>query len=275
MNRPTVSVLIPAYNAEVYIEEAVESILSQTYQDFEIIIVDDASTDKTWQVIQALAKTDKRIKTYRNPSNLYIAGNRNRLIKLSNGKYIAWQDADDISMPYRLEEEVKFLEKHTDVALVGGFIEFFTDQKILSTRKYKRDDKSIRKTIFRFSPVAQPSSMVRRKVFDEIGYYDVKYPPAEDLDVAFRIGTKYKFGNIQKVLIRYRESPNSATFKKLKKIELDTLELRFKYRNHPAYKFTFIDYLYNLLQYIFIYTIPPKIKIKIFNLFRNTLNEKT
>src|ERR1035437_799289 len=187
--KPAISVLMPAYNAEKYIGEAIESILNQTFKDFELIIVNDASTDSTLSIIQKFAKKDKRVKVYENKKNLYIAANRNRLIKLANGKYVAWQDADDISMLKRLEHQYKFLEKYKEVGIVGGFLQFFNDKEgNTSIRKYAASDKDLRKTIFRYSPVAQPAAMIRRKILNEVGEYNLKYPPAEDIDMSFRIG---------------------------------------------------------------------------------------
>ena len=120
MKKPLVSVLMPAYNAEKYIAEAIESILNQTYENFELIIADDASTDKTWSIICNYNNNDKRIVAVRNNKNLYIAGNRNKLVSLARGKYIAWQDADDISYRKRLERQVNLWKKTRMLGFVGG-----------------------------------------------------------------------------------------------------------------------------------------------------------
>lgn len=265
-----ISVLMPAYNAEKYIGEAIESILSQTYKNFEFIIIDDCSTDKTGEIIEKYKKKDKRIKAYKNKKNIYIAANRNELIKLAKGKYIAWQDADDISLPQRLEHQYKFLEKNPKVGIVGGYLQFFNDKEgNTSVRKYSANDEELRRKIFRYSPVAQPTAMIRRKILSEVGVYNLKYPPAEDIDMSFRIGKKCKFANLQEITLRYRENETSATFKKLKKIELSTIEIRNKY-SKQGYKMTLKDKIYNLCQYISIYIIPLKIKIKMFDLIRNS-----
>lgn len=266
-----VSVLMPAYNAEKYIGEAIESILQQTYKNFEFIICNDASTDNTWNIIQEYAKRDSRIIPINNEKNLYIAGNRNKLLSLSKGDFIVWMDADDISMPHRIEHELDLMLSNPELGIVGGYLEFFNDtNKKTSIRKYAEDDKTLRKNIFRYSPVAQPGSMIRKEALEYVGMsYDLTTPPAEDLDMSFRIGTRYKFGNIPEIVIRYRENPNSATFTKLKTIELVTINVRKKYFNHPAYKATLVDKLYNLAQYVSIFIIPSKLKIKIFNFLRN------
>lgn len=270
LNNPKISVLMPAYNAEKYIKEAIKSILNQTFKDFEFIIVDDCSKDKTWQIIQNYAKKDKRILVLRNDRNLGIAGSRNKLVSLVKGKYIVWQDADDISMPCRIEHQYKFMEENPEVGICGGFLLFFNKNENKSIRKYAPDDKSLRKNIFRYSPVAQPAAIIRKKCFDEFGKYNLKYPPAEDLDMSFRIGTKYRFANLQEIVVRYRESNDSSTFTKLKKIELDTIEIREKYSKGYGYNMDAFDRIYNLIQYFSTFIIPARLKIYLFNLMRNS-----
>ncbi len=267
-NKILISVLMPAYNAEKYIGEAIESILRQTYKNFELIIADDASTDETWQVIQDYLKKDKRIKAFKNKKNLYIAGNRNRLISLAKGKYIAWQDADDISMRHRLEEQVEYMEKYPKVGILGGFLKIIDGKGTTKyVRTYAAEDNLLRKKIFRYSPVAQPTAMIRRKIFNEIGAYSLRYPPAEDIDVSFRIGLTYKFANLQKVTVKYREYEDSQTFRKLRKIELSTMEIR-KIYSEKGYKMSAADKIYNFLQFLAIYLVPQRLKVKLFNFLR-------
>jgi glycosyltransferase involved in cell wall biosynthesis len=267
---PKVSVLMPAYNAEKYIGEAIESILAQTFKDFELIIIDDCSMDKTWEIIQEYAKKDARIIPFKNESNLGIAGNRNKLIGLSKGKYIAWQDADDISMPNRLKHQYEFMETNKEVGICGGWLEFFNDKDQSGVRKYKEKDEDLRKNIFRFSPVAQGGALLRKSVLDEVGYYDLNYPLAEDLDMSFRIGKKYKFSNLQELVLKYRENVSGATFTKLKMMELKTISIRLKYADDIFYTMTTGDHFYSILQYVSVFILPTKFKIFLFNLFRNS-----
>jgi len=269
-NKPKVSVVTPVYNAEKYIAETMDSIINQSFHDFEFILVDDCSTDGTAEIIERYAKDDERIKLYRNEKNLGIAGNRNKGISFATGKYIVWADADDVSVKERLQLQYDFMESHPKVGICGGFLQFFDYTGDKGIRKYAPDDTSLRKTIFRYSPVAQPSAIIRKSCLDEAGKYDLAWPPAEDLDMSFRIGSKYEFANIQQILIRYREHPNSATFKKLKKMELSTIAIRNKYSRVSGYTMTFADKVYNCLQYISIFIVPPKFKIWLFSKIRNS-----
>ena len=266
-----VSVIIPAYNAEKYLADAIHSILNQTFTKFEVIIIDDCSTARTNEIIQKFAVSDVRIRAFQNKTNLGIAGNRNKGVYLANGKYIVWQDADDISLPWRIEKQLHFMEANPEVAIVGGYLQFFNDDnENTGIRKYSANDFEIRRRIFRFSPVAQPAAMLRKTCLIEAGEYDLQLPPAEDLDMSFRIGIRHKFANLQEVVIKYREHPNSATFTRLSKIELNTLFIRKKYSHTNCYKMRFSDRIYNFIQLISIYVIPSKIKIYLFNSFRNS-----
>ena len=267
---PLVSVLTPAYNAEKYLDECIKSILEQSYNHFEYIIIDDGSTDGTWDVLKRYAALDSRIKIFQNEVNLGIAGTRNRLKSKASGKYIMWQDADDISMPTRMKEQLSVLESNPKVGIVGGSLQFFNGKGDLNIRKYSSSDTELRRNIFRYSPVAQPGAMIRKTALDEAGDYDLNYPPAEDLDMSFRIGKNYIFSNLQTVVLKYRESENGATFTKLKTMELNTISIRLRYSSSKFYHMTFSDHVYNIAQYVSIFLIPPQLKISLFNLLRNS-----
>jgi len=267
---PKVSVLMPAHNTDKYIGEAIESILKQTFKDFELIIIDDGSTDQTWKIIQEYARKDSRVIPLQNEKNLGISPTRNRLIALSKGKYIVWQDADDISMPYRIEHQYIFMEDHPDVGICGGYLQFFNEKGLTSVRKYAPDDASLRKSIFRYSPVAQPSAIVRKSCFESLGSFSESLAVAEDLACSFKIGTRYKFANLEEILIKYRESPMSATYKHLAAIERNTLMLRRHYALNPSYIMSTSDVVLNCIQTLSIFLIPSRLKIWIFNLIRNS-----
>jgi glycosyltransferase involved in cell wall biosynthesis len=267
---PKVSVIIPAFNADSYITQAIQSVLDQTLRDFELIIIDDASKDETWPIIKQFAEKDSRIRAYRNDVNLGITGNRNRGLELATGQYIAWQDADDISLPTRLDKQCAYLDANSEVGIVGGFLELFRNNVVIGVRKYPIQDKELRRCIFRYAPVAQPSAMLRVEALNQVGRYDERYATAEDLDMTFRIGEKYKLGNIGEVLVRYRESGTSDTFRNLRKMEKSTIHIRLRHFDSASYPLTFGDVIYNALHFISIWLIPPKLKIKLFRMLRDS-----
>lgn len=259
---------MPAYNAEKYISEAIESILNQTFKGFEFIIIDDCSTDKTWEIVQDFAKKDDRVVAFRNLENMNVSFTRNRGVKLSNGEYIVWADADDISLPERIETQLKFIDQNPDIGLCGSFIEFFGDGQTRSVRKYFQHDKELKDLIFRQNPIAQPACIMRKEILDRVNGYN-NFALSEDLDVFFRMGEVSKFGNVQKILVRYRVHESSLTNSRLKEMELSTLRIRWHYAKSKFYNYRVLDLLFNLLQYLSIYLLPAKMKIQLFNLIRN------
>lgn len=269
--QPLVSVVMPAYNSEKYIAEAIESILNQTYKNFEFIIVNDGSTDNTLKIIKKYAKKDKRIKVINNKENLKICKSLNRGITSSKGKYIARVDSDDISLPERFEEQVDFLEKNKEAGVVGADMQIFNGltKENISIRKYEKTDEKLRKTIFFYSPFAHPAVMIRKRVLEDLGQYNEEYHDCEDLELWFRIGSKYKFANINKILIKYRFHPNSITIKKMRRMETLSNKLRWKNRKNPSYHFGFKAFIYNSLHFLSIYLIPSKFKLWLFDKIRD------
>ncbi len=256
-NAPKVSVLMPAYNSEKYISEAIESILNQTFKDFEFIIIDDCSTDKTWNIIQKYEKQDSRITAVKNEKNMGIPINRNKLVSMAKGKYVVWQDSDDISVVNRIERQYAFMEKNPDVGICGGWLQFFNEKGVLALQKYERSDDKLRKKIFRYSPVSQGVAMIRKTVFDRVGKYDEHIKQAEDLDMTFRIGQYYSFANVQAILLRYRRHEYSITSARTKENVRATLSVRHSAYKKYNYKPAFLDLYANLGVLLFAYLPLP------------------
>lgn len=265
--KPLISVVMPAYNAERYISEAIESILKQSFKDFELIIIDDCSTDKTPEIIQKYSKQDPRIKTYRNETNMKLAKTLNTGIKHANGKYIARMDADDVSLPNRLEIQKTFMEKHPYVGILGGGMVIMNQNgEKISKRSYHRDDPSIRKHMFRFSPFCHPAVIIRKEAFDKTQGYKHEYNPAEDYEFYFQLGRFCEFANTDSELLRYRVVEGSMTTGKLKKMEIETIKIRFKY--FLEYKGSLFDLLYTIVQLMTVYITPANTRIWLFTKMR-------
>jgi len=199
--KPIISVVMPVYNSEKYVSEAIKSILKQTFKDFELIIIDDCSTDKTFKIINEYTKQDTRIKYFRNQQNLGCTASLNKGLKHAKGKYLARMDADDVSHKERFKEQVKILDKGYD--LVGTNIIFVDEKgKKKGTRKYSED---IKKIIRLESPLAHPSTMFRTSFLKKTGTYNEKYYSAQDYDLWIRFYlNNAKITNIQKELLKYR-----------------------------------------------------------------------
>lgn len=270
LKNPKISVIMPNYNCEKYIAEAIESILIQTFTDFEFIIIDDGSSDNSWNIIQEYVKKDHRIIAIKNEENLKICKTLNKWIDLARWEYIARMDSDDISIVDRFEKQVQFLDKNLDVWIVGWTMEIMDENwNVYSQRKYNLNDAEIRKKLFRYSPFCHATTMYRKSIISKIGGYNIFLHDAEDYDLYFRIWKISNFSNITAVLYKMRVNKNSVTYKNTKRMELLTLFIRKKAVYEYWYKMNFWDKIYWVLQYLSIYIIPWKFKIWLFNLIRN------
>lgn len=199
---PKVSVLMAVYNTkEEYLRTAIESVLNQTFKDFEFILLDDASPDRNVErVIKSYS--DKRIRYVCNEKNLGISLTRNRLIDLANGKYLAVMDHDDISLPERFAEEVKYLDEHPDVGVVSCFIKDFPSGKV--AHLFENDD-DIKIQLMNSCAIIHSACMIRKSVLDDNSIrYENAFSPAEDYALWCRLIPVTKFHNIPKVLFHYR-----------------------------------------------------------------------
>ena len=188
------------YNEEKYIETSLGSILNQTFKDFEIIIVDDASTDNTRKLIQGLE--DKRIRLICNEENQGLTKNLNKALKYVRGKYIARMDGDDIAFPERFKKQYHYMEKHPETMLVSCYTKSFGDSDLVFALPDKSEVLKVRMLV---RPVyAHPGFMMRRELI-EAGYqYDEEYRTAQDYEFASRVAEKYKIGLVPEVLLFYR-----------------------------------------------------------------------
>jgi glycosyltransferase involved in cell wall biosynthesis len=202
MTSATVTVLMPVYNGEIYLREAIESILHQTYTDFEFLIINDGSTDNSESIIKAY--NDSRIRYIKNESNLKLITTLNKGIELAKGKYIVRMDADDISTPNRIDKQVAFLEKNQEVGLCGSWFTAFGDVQE-SLCKYEENHQEILFKMFYQCHFCHPSLIIRKKVFEGMKRpFNPHYIHAEDYELYFQLSKKWKFHNLQESLLKYR-----------------------------------------------------------------------
>lgn len=204
---PLVSIIMGAYNCSDTLRNCIESILNQTYTNWEFIICDDCSTDNTLAVMQEYQKKDERIVVLHNEKNSRLAASLNYCLEHAKGKYIARMDADDESLPQRLEKQVVFLENHTEYDVVGCARIIFDENGDVGMRKGKTEPQI--NDLLTDTPFAHPTIMMRKSVYDELNGYSVSKLTmrAEDLELWFRF---YKNGhkgcNLSEPLYRYHES---------------------------------------------------------------------
>ncbi len=207
MNRPLVSVLMPCYNAEKYVEKSITSILDQTYTNLQIIAIDDCSTDGTSEILARLAKQDNRIQVISNETNLRLIKTLNKGVSLCEGEYIARMDADDISLPTRIEKEVDFLEQHKDHDIVSTLFYAFRSENPskLSFHYSPLVDSELRGYMLFRSGICHPAVMIRKCVFAELGLkFELEYLHVEDYALWSQAIYKTKIANIGEPLLLYR-----------------------------------------------------------------------
>lgn len=258
---PKVSVIIPTYNVERYIQECIKSIQEQTYDNIEIVVVDDCSTDKTYEILKNIEEKDRRLKVFKNDKNMKICYTLNRALKNSTGEYIVRMDGDDISSSDRIEKQLRYLIDNQDIDLVGvATINIDEDGNEISRTSYSEDFETLKKISNYASPVLH-IWMTKREVYEKLGGYR-EIPYVEDYDFLLRMITEgYKFANIPnyfgyKVRTRTGNTASTAGIEQRKAFEY-VREL-YKYR---ISKHTNKDY-FNESEYLKYIEASSKEKIK-------------
>lgn len=214
MKKPKVSVLMSVYNGEMFLVEAMDSILEQTYQNWECIVIDDCSTDSTAEILAEYAKKDARVRIYRNERNLRLPGSLNRALSFAEGEYIVRMDADDVSRRDRIEKQVEFMEQHPEIALSASRIMSLIGNQVIPTNLQSRGDADgVAARFLYFNPVAHPATIFRKKELVSFGYRE-QFFCTEDFDLWIRLlcsGKKIAVQGDYLVLYRQHESQITAT----------------------------------------------------------------
>jgi len=258
--QPFVSVVMPVYNAGDFLVEAIESILKQTYKNFEFIIVDDASTDNSWKILKKYRKKDKRIRIYKIEENVGVSQTVKFAIEKSNGNFLARMDADDIAHPQRLEKEVNYLLKNSQTVAVGTQCLLINkDGKTIGKKIFPTKFEDIYRYIFTFIPVQQPTLMINKtKLPKDFEYYYDSMDTAEEMELLFKLFQYGKVENINEKLHYYRLHDKNTSLINLKKTFLLTLLSRikaiFKYKYSP----TLSGFLFTLAQSVLILLLPSQ-----------------
>lgn len=205
MIRPKVTVMMTVFNAQRFLFKAVISILKQTFEDFELLIVDDASTDSSVDIVCSFR--DSRIRLIRNPQNKGVAFSRKRALTEAQGEYVAVLDADDEAMPTRLAREVEYLDNHPDVALVGSANYVIDDDdRIIDIWRPPAKSHVIRWTLLFNNCFCNSSVMFRRDEAVSIGGYDESVFVGEDYDLFVRLCSRFDLANFSQPLVAWRKS---------------------------------------------------------------------
>jgi len=215
MNPPIISVVMSVYNGQTFLAEAVESILGQTFPDFEFVVIDDGSTDRTPEILAAYASRDARIRVFRQ-ENKGRTESLNIGIALAQGKYIARIDADDIALPDRLNAQLEFMEQHPEVGLLGGPVELInTTGQVIRTVTPPLEDAGIKLLMLRYNPIYHSSVLMRKELVLATGGYRMPFDESEDYDLWLRIGERSGLAILDHPIVQYRIHSNQVSVRKL------------------------------------------------------------
>ncbi len=210
-NQPLVSVVMSVYNGGQYLHQAIESILNQTFKNFEFIIINDGSTDKSLEIIKGFAKKDRRIKAITR-ENKGLVASLNEGILIAKGQLIARQDADDASLPTRLEKQVNEFNKSPNLVLLGSSMKVMDEEsKTLHTHYVLLGNTELKQELLVRSPFAHGSTMYKKEVAIKAGLYSQQCWPAEDYEFWLRLGSYGDFANINQPLYIYRENSSGIS----------------------------------------------------------------
>ncbi|WP_096026589.1 glycosyltransferase family 2 protein [Campylobacter lanienae] len=220
---PKVSVLMPVYKTnEKYLKEAIASILNQTFTDFEFLILDDCPDDTREEIVKSY--NDNRIKYSKNEKNLGITPSRNKLIDMAKGEYLAIFDHDDISLPTRFEQQVKYLDEHKDVGVVSCTIKFIDRDELL---QHPTNNTDIKLALIGYCALSHSASMIRKSILINNNIrYEEAFSPAEDYALWCRLIPFTNFYNIPEVLFHYRDHAENTSHKQESKMRQATFAIR-------------------------------------------------
>lgn len=228
IKKPLLSVYMPVFNAAPYLTQSIQSILNQSLNNFEFIIIDDHSTDNSWKIIKSFARRDSRIRIYRNRLNLGVSTNSNIAISLARCKYLARMDADDISTPDRLEKQYNYLKLHPNTVIVGAQCTIINQyDRIVGFKSFPVSLSGIKDMLFWAVPVQQGYMMINRTLLPKnFSWYSPTKSSAEEVDLYFKMSKFGHFANLSNNLYFYRQINNSLSHINPKKTFFLTLQSR-------------------------------------------------
>jgi len=269
-NNPLVSVVMTALNASKYIEEALDSLVYQTYPNLEFIIIDDGSTDNTFKILKKYAKDDSRFKIFQFKKNKGCSIASNFAFKKAKGKYIARLDSDDIAYLNRFQKQVDFLETHPQVVMLGGQCDIINKSgKIIGEKKFPLNHQNIVNSLFSINPIQHPACMFRAKTFK---LAKIKYQKdlliSHDLKIIFQLLSWGHLANLPDKLIYYRHRPRSLTHQNPKFVFQETIAIRNWAKQIGIYTPTLTGLLIHNLESLLVDILPNKTINFLFNIWR-------
>ncbi len=270
-SRPLVSVVMPIYNGSFFADQAIESILKQTYKNFEFLIIDDGSTDGSWNIIKSYKKRySKKIKIYRLKKNRGAFGAVNSILRQAQGEFIAPMDSDDISNKKRLEKQIKFMVENPEVIVLGTqALVIDKNGEMIGKKTYPCDNKRIYKEFAIVHPIVHPSCMIRRKLLpDKNCLYEDKFGVNDDYYTFFKLFNYGKFANLPEYLLSYRIHGANSSFQNLKEKFFNISKIRIKAWKELNYKPGLEAIFAFMAQFLLVLVIPGSLLNQIYLLMR-------
>lgn len=276
-NKPLVSVVMPVYNTAEYVSSAIDSILTQTYKNFELIIINDGSQDNSPEIIKYYQKKyPKKIRVITLKTNTNAAGNGafNKGLTIAKGNFVARMDADDIALPNRLEKQVNYLVQHPNTVLIGSqAVVIDKDGKIIGKKLVPQTHTEIYQSFAVKNPIIHPSCMFNRNLFkNPRKLYDQKFGMGDDYYTFIGLTQRGKLVNLPDILMKYRIHKNNATFQKPKSDFVNSIKIRKAAQKDFDYKITTIAALTTLIQAIIIFMLPERFIIPVYLYARGITN---
>lgn len=229
---PIVSVIIPVFNGASYLEETIRSVKNSTFKNFEIILVDDGSTDKSRELCRMFVRKNRNVRFFAFKRNKGLGHVLNFALEKAKGKYICRLNQDDRMLRHRIETQVKFLEKRPQAAAVGSWIRLFFENGKREIVKFLPTDTEIRKTWLMVGPFSDPSVMYRKDIAIKAGGYNHEFWPADDTQLWYRLGMLGELANIQKPLVEVRYHEKAASVKHFRKLTIRLYQAHRWAHNH-------------------------------------------
>ncbi len=254
---------MPCYNAERFIEPAMKSIMNQTYKDFELIIIDDCSSDSTSKIVKAFMKKNKGVICVKNERNMGVAVSLNKGIHMAKGEFVARMDADDIAEPSRIEFQVKYMSQNSDCIVCGTNIYLIDDKdRVIGRRVYVEEDKRIKRRLLLANPFAHPTTIIRKNILIKKNiFYSDHFPRAEDYHLWLRLADYGTYANLNMFLLKYRISDSTIKHMYCREMLADTIRLKLKFGCYKQ-----MSSFFTLLLEMVLFLLPRKVIIYLFRM---------
>ncbi len=260
-----ISVLMPVHNASRYVAAAVASIQTQTYPHFELLLLDDASQDDSWEILQRLALADSRLRLLRNDRNRGVPYSRNLLFQNASpeSEFLAIMDSDDLAHPERLSRQLAFLRGHPELQGVGSALEIINEEgRVVARRSYECHPERILRRALSANPFAHPSLMFRRSLLSSIGQYNEVFRSCEDYEFLLRALARHSLANLPEALLQYRISSQQWKQTHLRDSLAATLAIQRRYLFQRRF-FSWRNLASHLGKYL-LFLLPPALIMKLF-----------